>query len=140
MIFRRFIVALIVRLVIAGAAMALVVWLLLIPGYHTSMAIAAAVLTLTVVELWRYVSRTNRDVARFLDAARYADYSQRFDFEGEGSGFRNLGEAFTDILDRMRERSSDQESGLRRATALIEHIPVPLMTLHADESITLQNK
>jgi nitrogen fixation/metabolism regulation signal transduction histidine kinase len=139
MIFRRFVVALIARLVLAGAVMALAVWLFLIPGYHISMAIAASVLTLLIAELWRYVSRTNREVARFLDAARYADYSQRFDFKGDGSGYRALGEAFTDILERMRERSTDQESDLRRATALIEHIPVPLMTLHSDESITLQN-
>lgn len=139
MISRRFVVALIARVVVAGAAMTLVVWLLLIPGYHISMAIAAVILGLLVAELWRYVSRTNRDVARFLDAARYADYSQRFDFRADGSGFQVLGETFTDILARMRERSSDQESDLRRATALIEHIPVPLMTLHSDESITLQN-
>lgn len=139
MIFRRFVVALIARLVLAGAAMTLVVWLFLVPGFHISMAIAAIVLALLIAELWRYVSRTNREVARFLDAARYADYSQRFDFKGQGSGYRALGDAFTDILGRMRERSTDQESALRHATALIEHIPVPLLTLHADESITLQN-
>ena len=45
MIFRRFVFALIARLVLAGAAMALVVWLFLIPQYHISMAIAAAALT-----------------------------------------------------------------------------------------------
>ena len=139
MIFKRFVVALIARLLLAGAGTTLVIWLFLIPGYHISMAIAAGVLALLIAELWRYVSRTNREVARFLDAARYADYSQRFDFEGQGAGYNALGEAFTDILGRMRERSTDQESALRRATALIEHIPVPLLTLHADESITLQN-
>jgi nitrogen fixation/metabolism regulation signal transduction histidine kinase len=139
MIFRRFVVALVLRLVLTGLALAAVVWLLILPGYHSAMALAVGVLALLVVELWRYVSRTNRDVARFLDAARYADYSQRFDFENDGSDFPALGQAFTDILRRMRERSRDQESDVRRSRALIEHIPVPLMTLHADESITLQN-
>jgi nitrogen fixation/metabolism regulation signal transduction histidine kinase len=39
----------------------------------------------------------------------------------------------------MQERSSGREIEMRRLRALIEHIPVPLMTLHADDSITLQN-
>jgi nitrogen fixation/metabolism regulation signal transduction histidine kinase len=39
----------------------------------------------------------------------------------------------------MRSRRTGQESELRHLRALIEHIPVPLMTIHADDSITLQN-
>jgi nitrogen fixation/metabolism regulation signal transduction histidine kinase len=39
----------------------------------------------------------------------------------------------------MRERGTGQETDVRRLRALIEHIPVPLLTLHADDSITLQN-
>jgi nitrogen fixation/metabolism regulation signal transduction histidine kinase len=139
MIFRRFVVALILRLVLTGVALTAFVWLLLLPGYHSAMALAGSALALLVVELWRYVSRTNRNLARFLEAARYADYSQRFDFEHDGSGFPALGAAFTDILHRMRDRSTNQEAEMRRSRALIEHIPVPLMTLHGDESITLQN-
>jgi two-component system nitrogen regulation sensor histidine kinase NtrY len=139
MIFKRFLLFLMVRLVFVGLAMALALWLWLRPGMHSATLLALILLTVLVAELWRYVSRTNRDVARFLDAARYADYSQRFDFKKDGSGFDTLGQTFTEIIDRMRERGTDQEARLRGLRALVEHIPVPLMTLHADGSITLQN-
>lgn len=139
MIFKRFTILLIVRLSFMGTAMAAVVWMLLQPGLHGATAIAAAILVGLVVELWRFVSRTNREVARFLDAARYADYSQRFDFAREGAGFKALGEAFTDIIERMHSRRAGQELEVRRLRALIEHIPVPLLTLHTDDTVTLQN-
>ena len=139
MVFRRFVVLLVMRLVLVGLAMALVVWLLLQPGYHSSTLLAGIVLAMLVAELWRFVSRTNREVARFLDAVRFADYSQRFDFEGSGAGFASLGRTFTDIIEEIRSRRTGQESELRHLKALIEHIPVPLMTVHADDTITLQN-
>ncbi len=139
MVFRFFVVALILRLAVVGAAMALAIWLLLQPGYHSATLLSTIVLALLVAELWRYVSRTNREVARFLDAVRFADYSQRFDFEKAGSGFASLGRTFTAIIDEMRQRRTDQESEMRHLKALIEHIPVPLMTVHADDAITLQN-
>ena len=137
--FRYFLVFLVVRLVLVGVAMALVVWLLLEPGYHSATLLASIVLALLVAELWRFVSRTNREVARFLDAVRFADYSQRFDFDKAGSGFADLGRTFTRIIDEMRDRRAGQESEMRHLKALIEHIPVPLMTVHGDNAITLQN-
>ena len=139
MVFRRFVVLLIVRLALVGLAMALVIWLLLQPGYHSSTLLAGIVLALVVTELWRFVSRTNREVSRFFDAVRFSDYSQRFDFENAGSGFAGLGRTFTQIISEMRQRRTGQESELRHLKALVEHIPVPLLTVHADDSITLQN-
>jgi two-component system nitrogen regulation sensor histidine kinase NtrY len=139
MIFKRFTIVLIFRLTLVGAAMATVVWLAMQPGLHSATFIVAMIFVTLVAELWKFVSKTNRDVARFLDAARYADYSQRFDFAKEGAGFKALGEAFTDIIERMRLRRADQEMEVRRTRALIEHIPVPLLTLHTDDKVTLQN-
>ncbi len=119
--------------------MTAVIWLIFRPGFHSATLIASVVTLLLIADLWRFISKTNREVARFLDAARYADYSQKFSFENDGAGFKALGEAFTDIMDRMRERRADHEMEVRRLRALIEHIPVPLLTMHRDDSVTLQN-
>ena len=125
--FKRFSLLLAVRLVLIGLLIALVIFLLRAPGLHSSSLLATGVLVALAAELWWFVTRTNREMARFLDAARHADFSQRFDFADVGTGFTELGEAFTDILERMREARENREVELRRLRALIEHIPVPLM-------------
>lgn len=139
MIFERFLLLLIVRLVLVALGMGLMLWLWLRPGMHSATLLALVLTIGLAADLWRYVSRTNREVARFLDALNYADYSQRFEFKKEGTGFDALGQKFTEIIERMRERSNDQEARVRRLRALVEHIPVPLLTVHQNDSITLQN-
>ncbi len=139
MIYRRYTLSLAIRLVVLGLAIAASLWLLLQPGLHSATILAAGAVTIAAAELWWFIGRTNREVSRFLDAARYADYSQRFRLEDLGSGFGELGQTFTDILDRIFEQRGEHEAEVRRLRALIDHIPVPLMTVHGDGSLTLQN-
>ena len=139
MAYRQFSVLLAVRLLIVGVAMALLIWFILKPGYAGATFIMAAIFLGTVAELWRHVYRTNKELTRFLNAARYADFSQRFEFEDIGAGFGPLGNAFSDILERFRSKRADQEADLKHLRALVEHIPVPLLTVHNDDTITLQN-
>jgi nitrogen fixation/metabolism regulation signal transduction histidine kinase len=127
------------RLVVTGAGVGLATWLLIRPGLHSATILVGGITVLASAELWWFISRTNREVSRFLDAARYADYSQRFRLDDLGTGFGELGQTFTEILDRIFERRNDVETEIRRLNALIDHIPVPLMTIHGDDSVTLQN-
>jgi two-component system nitrogen regulation sensor histidine kinase NtrY len=139
MIFRRFTVGLAIRLALVGGAMAAVIWLIQNGGYRVGSIISMSVFVALVAELWRYVRRTNHEVSRFLAAARNADFSQRFSYKSFGSGFEELGREFTDIINRLREMGLGHETEVRKLRALIEHIPVPLLTLHSDQTITLQN-
>jgi nitrogen fixation/metabolism regulation signal transduction histidine kinase len=139
MAYRQFSVLLAVRLLIVCVAMALLIWFILEPGYAGATFIMTAIFLGTVAELWHHVYRTNKELTRFLNAARYADFSQRFEFEDIGAGFGPLGNAFSEILERFRSKRADQEADLKHLRALVEHIPVPLLTVHNDDTITLQN-
>ena len=139
MAFRHFTVGLAGRLFLVGAAMLAVIWLAQQGGYLVGTAIASVIFLILVAELWRYVNRTNREVRRFLEAVRNADFSQRFLYKNFGSGFEELGEEFTKTVNQLREAGVGHEAEVRRLNALVEHIPVPLLTLYSDNSITLQN-
>jgi nitrogen fixation/metabolism regulation signal transduction histidine kinase len=109
------------------------------PGYHAATVLALLVTLGLAWEVHRFVSRTNRELSRFLDAVRYADFGQRFQFGAAGAGFERLGETFAELLERFRQERKDHELQVRHLKALLEHVPVPLVSLHADGSITVWN-
>jgi nitrogen fixation/metabolism regulation signal transduction histidine kinase len=137
--FERFGALLTLRLASLLLALGGAGYLLLEPGYPAATALALGVSALLAAEVFRFVRKTNLEISRFLDAARYGDFGQRFEFEGSGAGFPELGATFTEILDRFREDRQDQEAGYKHLKAILEHVPVPLITLQADRTVRLLN-
>lgn len=137
--FDRFGVLLATRLFFIMAAVISVGFLILTPGHHPATLLAIGVTVALAFDVFKFVSRTNQEVSRFLDAARYADFGQRFEFAKLGAGFTELGNTFTQILDRFREDRKQHESELRHLQALLEHVPVPLISVHSNDHITLWN-
>jgi len=139
MAFKRFSVGLAGRLAILLLISLAVAWLAVSGAYYAGLTIAVLLFGLSAFDLWLFIGKTNKELTRFLDAARHADHAQRFNFAGSGSGFDELGEVFTDILENLRQLRSEQEADRRRLKALVEHVPVPLLSIHQDDSITLHN-
>ncbi len=137
--FNRFSFLLALRLALIFLAIAVVGWLVSIPGYHAATLLMAAVTIGLAIEVYQFVSRTNQELSRFLDAVKYSDFGQRFQFGTLGAGFETLGETLTDLLERFREERREQETEVRHLKALMEHVPVPLVSIYADGSVTAWN-
>lgn len=85
------------------------------------------------------VRRTNRELARFLETARAGDFSQRFDQGREGAGFEELGKSLSGLMERFREERADAETELRYLRAIMDQVPVPLISVLDDGSLERLN-
>jgi nitrogen fixation/metabolism regulation signal transduction histidine kinase len=89
--------------------------------------------------LWRHIQRTNMELARFIDAVRYADFSQGFRHRFDGSGFAELGEVLDGAIKRMRDEKHKLIDANRFFEAVLDDAPTALVTV-ADGKVELANK
>lgn len=137
--FRLFSLLLTIRLVLLFITVWSLAILVINPGFMAASLLVTGIAVLQISEIVRFVKLTNDDLTRFLDAMRYGDFGQKFDHAGMGAGFIELGEAITDILERFRIHRGHQEEELKHLKALIEHIPVPLMSINNGGKVTMHN-
>lgn len=137
--FKKFSLYLTVRLVFLFITVSSLAVLVITPGFVAASLLVTLVAIFQVFETVRFVKLTNDDLTRFLDAMRYSDFGQKFDHAGMGAGFNELGEAITDILERFRQLRGQQEEDLKHLKALIEQVPVPLMSVNGDGTISIHN-
>ncbi|WP_438864063.1 sensor histidine kinase [Neptunicella sp.] len=137
--FNRFSLLLSIRIVLLMLMLILLSVFLSHGGYQAASLLVLILLIAQAVEVVRFIRKTNTELTRFLQAARYSDFSQRFEFQHLGAGFAELGQAFSEILTRFQTSRADQEQQLRHLKAVVEHVPVPLMSIHANDDIVLWN-
>lgn len=137
--FNRFSILISVRTVLIMLNLLLLTYLMFKPGYHAATLATILLLIFQCYSIVKFTTRTNAELVRFLEAARFADYSQRFDLSGLGAGFAELGEAFADILQRFQLNRQQQEERLRHLKVVVEHVPVPLISIKQSGQLTLWN-
>jgi two-component system nitrogen regulation sensor histidine kinase NtrY len=136
---RNFTVGLIWRLALLQLALVGVGWAFLTPGLGATRIVACLVAMGAIALLWSHVFRTNMDVARFVEALHHGDLSAHF--EGRpGSGFEQMGKAFDSAIRRLRDERRAASDELGFLEALVNDVPVPLLTVSGDGQVSLANK
>jgi two-component system, NtrC family, nitrogen regulation sensor histidine kinase NtrY len=121
-------------LTLAGSAL-LAVW-------AESFVAAALVLATALVQihsLVKYVDKTNRDLARLLEAIRYADFSQAFTSDGRGGSYEDLTSSLRKSMEDFRNTRSEKEEHYRYLQTVMQHVGVGLISFKQDGSVGLIN-
>ena len=113
---------------------------LYVEGLGAARIVAALFVIGTATLLWRHVQRTNVELARFIDAVRFADFSQGFGHRFSGSGFAELGDVLNDAIRRMRDEKHKLIDANRFYEAVLDDAPTALLTVDSTGKVELSNK
>lgn len=139
MAFKKFTLQLSIRLAAILALFIVIAFFLQQQGYFAVTTLLIGIAIMQCVALFKYVNKTNLEMARFLDALKYADFSQHFNFAHTGNGFEELGNSIEAVLQKQQQIAAQKEAKYRQLAALVEQVPVPLISLHEDNRVTLWN-
>lgn len=101
--------------------------------------LSAAFFVFALLSLFRYVDRSNRGLARFLQAVRYHDFSLSPGIEGLGGSFADLNAVFRQISDQFQHARAEKEEQSRYLMTVVQHIGVGLLSLRDDGSVDMLN-
>lgn len=133
----RFLVAL--RVAILGLTLALLVNSLYQSIILTSVLLGVIVL-IELLELFRFISRTNRKLTRFLESVKYSDFVSAFSADNElGKSFKDLNVAFNSVLEAFRKARSEKEEHLLYLNTIVEHVSTGLISYDTAGNVGLLN-
>ena len=137
---RRFIIGLLLRVALLAATITAFIYSLERIGLGAARVLAGLLCLATLVGLWRYIQRTNVELARFVDAVRFGDFSQSFAHLHEGSGFGEIGEALEQGMRQLRDERLRLSDDSRFYEAVLDDAPTPLLTIDGEGRVELTNK
>ena len=123
-----------------GLTMSIVVYTAFNPEMIVTTVIFAIGVMLQLTELYRFISKTNRSLTRFLESVKYSDFASGFTADNKlGKSFKDLNIAFNQVLEAFRKARSEKEEHLLYLNTIVEHVSTGLISFDIDGNVELIN-
>ena len=139
MAYRNFRIICILRVLFLCATVCLLFYLIMKTGYYATIFIICILFVYQIYAMIQHVERTNRELARFLEAIRYADFSQSFTGAGLGKSFDQLRLNFNEVFDAFRQARAEKEEQYRYLQTVVQHVGIGLVCYQPDGAVELVN-
>src|SRR5688500_7381195 len=128
------------RVVLVGLTMFLLVFM----AGRQNMFFAAGLMSLIVVgqlvEIYYFISLTNRKLTRFLESVKYQDFISGFATDNKlGKSFKDLNIAFNEVLEAFRKARSEKEEHWQYLNTVVQQVRTGILSFDTDGNIQLMN-
>ena len=122
------------------AATFVLIWSLQTAGLGAVRVVAALAWIGATAGLWKHISRTNMQLARFVESIRLGDLSQNFAVGPGGSGFDEVSRALNDAIRKLRDQRHQVSDANRFYEAVLDDAPTALLIIDEQGRVELGNK
>jgi len=127
------------RTLLIGANIFLFLYLISNTSLYITTFLAAAGVIAQLIMMIRYIERTNRDLARFLESIKYSDFSFDFSSGQADPSFRELSAAFRHVINEFRQIRAEKEEQYRYLQTVVKHIGLGLIAFDQYGEIDIIN-
>ena len=127
------------RVLLLSGSLGLLIYLYNQTDFIAAVIFVALAAVYQIFALIRYVTRTNRDLARLLESIRYADFSQSFTNQLKGSGFEELQTTFGAVIKEFQQAKIEKEEHLRYLQTIVDHVGIALIAFNVNGNVELLN-
>lgn len=139
MVSSRFRTGMILRTAVLSSSVFVSVWLIEHTQWYATIALCVAAVIAQLALLMQFALRSSHEMARFLDAVAVDDTSQGFSGLSQDGTYSELGTAMNRVLARLRDGRSEREAQSLYLQALINHVPVALLSIDDSGRVQLLN-
>jgi nitrogen fixation/metabolism regulation signal transduction histidine kinase len=137
---RRFRFQVVGRILAIALNLLLLAYLILKSDLYATYLIVGAAVVYQIYRLIYYIEKSNRNLIRFLEAIRYADFSQSFSDSRTGEDFRELNDALSGIFRDFQRYRTEKEEQYRYLQTVVRHVGIGLLVFLPDGSVDLTNR
>ena len=136
---KRFYLNCMVRVLLLSGSICLLAFLLFKTEFIAASIFLGLICSYQIISLIRYVTKTNRDLNRFLLSIKHSDFSQSFTNKLKGSGFDELNTAFSEVTKEFQQAKIEKEEHFRFLQTIIDHVGIALIAYNPDGEVELIN-
>lgn len=142
MVYKRFSISVIFQFVLIFVVLFFIAFLffnLERNQYIYTFIVLFSLLSFQVYFLLRFITRTNRELAKFIEAIKQEDYSLKYPDIKSKNSVAELHDSFNTIIETFQQVKIDREMQFNFLQLIIENIEIGILAVNENEDIVLMN-